>query len=97
MKPLLAPADVFVIGPAGIAARERGVDVVVADSVVTPSDKACGEGIMPGGWRPRAGLESNCRTPTDSVFAALVFMRAAIRYKPISRTAGVWVCGAAVA
>ena len=47
--------DVFVIGggPAGlaaaIAARQRGFDVVVADSAVPPIDKPCGEGLMPDG------------------------------------------------
>src|SRR3984893_15801171 len=45
--------DVFVIGggPAGlaaaIAARSRGLRVVVADGNRPPIDKACGEGLMP--------------------------------------------------
>jgi menaquinone-9 beta-reductase len=45
--------DVFVAGggPAGlaaaIAARQRGLSVVVADGVEPPIDKACGEGLMP--------------------------------------------------
>jgi flavin-dependent dehydrogenase len=45
--------DVFVIGggPAGlaaaIAARQRGMSVVVADGSRPPIDKACGEGLMP--------------------------------------------------
>jgi flavin-dependent dehydrogenase len=45
--------DVFVIGggPAGlaaaIAARQRGMSVVVADGTEPPIDKACGEGLMP--------------------------------------------------
>ena len=45
--------DVFVVGggPAGlaaaIAARQRGFDVVVADGIEPPIDKACGEGLMP--------------------------------------------------
>jgi flavin-dependent dehydrogenase len=45
--------DVFVVGggPAGlaaaIAARQRGFDVIVADGVEPPIDKACGEGLMP--------------------------------------------------
>jgi flavin-dependent dehydrogenase len=45
--------DVFVIGggPAGIAAaiaaRRRGMDVIVADGNRPPLDKACGEGLMP--------------------------------------------------
>jgi flavin-dependent dehydrogenase len=45
--------DVFVIGggPAGlaaaIAARQRGLRVVVADGAKPPIDKACGEALMP--------------------------------------------------
>jgi flavin-dependent dehydrogenase len=45
--------DVFVIGggPAGlaaaIAARRRGMTVVVADGNIPPIDKSCGEGLMP--------------------------------------------------
>jgi len=47
--------DVFVIGggPAGlaaaIAARQRGLSVLVADGARTPIDKACGEGLLPDG------------------------------------------------
>jgi flavin-dependent dehydrogenase len=47
--------DVFVVGggpaglAAGIAARRRGMEVVVADAATGPIDKACGEGIMPDG------------------------------------------------
>jgi flavin-dependent dehydrogenase len=47
--------DVFVIGggPAGlamaIAARQRGLRVIVADGAQPPIDKACGEGLMPDG------------------------------------------------
>jgi len=46
---------VFVIGggPAGLAAalaaRQRGFEVIVADSCVPPIDKPCGEGLMPDG------------------------------------------------
>ncbi len=45
--------DVFVIGggpvglAAGIAIREKGFEVTVADGVKPPIDKACGEGLMP--------------------------------------------------
>jgi flavin-dependent dehydrogenase len=52
---LPASTDVFVIGggPAGLAAamaaRRRGFDVTLADWSVPPIDKACGEGVMPGG------------------------------------------------
>ena len=47
--------DVFVIGggPAGlaaaIAAREQGLQVLVADGAQPPIDKACGEGLLPDG------------------------------------------------
>lgn len=47
--------DVLIIGggPAGlaaaIAARLQGFDVTVADAACPPVDKACGEGILPGG------------------------------------------------
>ena len=45
--------DVFIVGggPAGlatgIAIRQRGLRVVVADPAQPPIDKACGEGLMP--------------------------------------------------
>jgi flavin-dependent dehydrogenase len=54
--------DVFVVGggPAGlaaaIAARQRGLDVIVADSARPPIDKACGEGLMPNGVAALADL-----------------------------------------
>ena len=47
--------DVFVAGggPAGlaaaIAARQKGLRVVVADCALPPIDKVCGEGLMPDG------------------------------------------------
>ena len=46
--------DVFVVGggPAGlaaaIAARRKGLSVVLADGAAPPIDKPCGEGMMPG-------------------------------------------------
>jgi flavin-dependent dehydrogenase len=45
--------DVFIVGggPAGlataIAAREKGLRVIVAEAAQPPIDKACGEGLMP--------------------------------------------------
>ena len=47
--------DVFVAGggPAGLAAatcaRQRGMDVLVADVAAPPIDKPCAEGLMPDG------------------------------------------------
>ena len=57
--------DVFVVGggPAGlaaaIAARQRGLRVIVADGMRPPIDKACGEGFLPDGLAAveRLGLQ----------------------------------------
>jgi flavin-dependent dehydrogenase len=67
-----AALDVLVVGggPAGLAtairARQRGLRVAVIDHAAPPIDKACGEGLMPGGTRllERLGVElspSRCR------------------------------------
>src|SRR5271155_2074453 len=55
-------SDVLVVGggPAGLAAaialRQRGLDVLLADALLPPIDKACGEGIMPDSRRELAQL-----------------------------------------
>jgi flavin-dependent dehydrogenase len=47
--------DLLIVGggPGGLAtalyARQQGLSVIVAEPRVTPIDKACGEGLMPGG------------------------------------------------
>ncbi len=47
-------------GPAGLAAaialRQHGLDVAVADALIPPIDKACGEGLMPDSRQALAGL-----------------------------------------
>src|ERR1700689_2954136 len=54
-------ADLLIVGggPAGLAsainARQQGLSVIVAEPRNDPIDKACGEGLMPGGL---AELES---------------------------------------
>jgi menaquinone-9 beta-reductase len=54
--------DALIIGggPAGLAAaialRQKGVDVVVADALRPPIDKACGEGLMPDAREDLAAL-----------------------------------------
>jgi flavin-dependent dehydrogenase len=60
--------DLFVIGggPAGlaaaIAARRRGLDVILADCSVPPVDKACGEGVMPDGLAAARSLGLDLET-----------------------------------
>jgi menaquinone-9 beta-reductase len=55
--PGLQTCDVLIVGggPAGLAAgitlRQRGLDVVVADALIPPIDKACGEGLAPDSCR----------------------------------------------
>jgi menaquinone-9 beta-reductase len=61
-SPYRRDTDVFIIGggpaglAAGIAARQRGLEVVVADSAIPPIDKPCGEGLMPDGLCALADL-----------------------------------------
>ena len=47
-------------GPAGLAsainARQQGLSVIVAEPRDNPIDKACGEGLMPGGLAALAAL-----------------------------------------
>jgi menaquinone-9 beta-reductase len=54
--------DALIIGggPAGLAAaialRQKGLDVLVADALRPPIDKACGEGLMPDAQKDLAAL-----------------------------------------
>jgi flavin-dependent dehydrogenase len=58
----LYDADLLVVGggPGGLAtalhARRHGLSVIVAEPRATPVDKACGEGLMPGGLAELAAL-----------------------------------------
>ncbi len=53
--PAICDALIVGGGPAGLAAgialRQRGLDVVVADALVPPIDKSCGEGLTPDALR----------------------------------------------
>lgn len=60
LTPIRCDALIVGGGPAGLAAaialRQRGVDVLVADALLPPIDKACGEGIMPDSRRALSRL-----------------------------------------
>ncbi|BCI86310.1 hypothetical protein NIIDMKKI_15160 [Mycobacterium kansasii] len=55
--------DLLIVGggPGGLAtalhARRHGLSVIVADPRESPIDKACGEGLMPGGLAELAALD----------------------------------------
>lgn len=64
-------------GPAGlataIALRQRGADVLVADAMTPPIDKACGEGIMPDSRRDLAGLGVELPVSSGAEFRGIRF------------------------
>ena len=65
-------------GPAGLAAaialRQKGLDVLVADSVRPPIDKACGEGLMPDAQRDLAALGITLDPGFGAIFDGLTFV-----------------------
>lgn len=75
-----ATTDVFVIGggPAGlaaaIAARKRGLSVLVADGARTPIDKACGEGLLPDGVAALCALGVQINMPEARAFHGIRFL-----------------------
>jgi menaquinone-9 beta-reductase len=72
--------DVFIIGggPAGlalaIAARQRNLEVTVADGSRPPIEKACGEGLMPDGLQALAKLGVNVPGDQSHVFRGIKFI-----------------------
>jgi flavin-dependent dehydrogenase len=72
--------DVFIVGggPSGlataIALRQRGLDVAIADSLVPPIDKACGEGIMPDSRHELSQLGITLQPEHGSEFAGIRFV-----------------------
>lgn len=77
--------DVFVIGggPAGlaaaIAARQSGLDVVVADGARPPIDKPCGEGLMPDGRAALAQLGISIPEADSHPFRGISFVSGGLR------------------
>jgi len=65
-------------GPAGlstaIAARQRGLRVVVADSARPPIDKACGEGLMPDSLEALSELGITLEGVETGVFRGIRFL-----------------------
>jgi menaquinone-9 beta-reductase len=67
--------DVLIVGggPAGLAAaialRQKGLDVLLADALRPPIDKACGEGLMPDARRDLAalGISEGRGAPFDGI------------------------------
>ncbi|MGH3634628.1 NAD(P)/FAD-dependent oxidoreductase [Mycobacterium sp.] len=70
--------DVLIVGggPGGLAtalhARRQGLSVIVADPRQSPIDKACGEGLMPGGL---AELTSLGVDPAGLPFRGIAYVR----------------------
>lgn len=77
---MLDSTDVFVIGggPAGlaaaIAARQHGLQVIVADGAEGPIDKACGEGLMPDGVAALKELGISLAPNTSYPFRGIRFV-----------------------
>jgi flavin-dependent dehydrogenase len=71
--------DVLIVGggPAGLAAaialKMRGADVLVADALKPPIDKACGEGLMPDARRDLAALGVGCEAGDGAWFDGIRF------------------------
>jgi flavin-dependent dehydrogenase len=76
--------DVFVIGggPAGlaaaIAARRKGLAVMLADGMRPPIDKACGEGLMPDGLTALRGLGIRLAAAPAYPFRGIRFLGAGV-------------------
>jgi menaquinone-9 beta-reductase len=81
---LLKSTDVFVVGggpaglAAGIAARQNGLRVVVADGARTPIDKTCGEGLMPDGLLALQGLGITLKPGDGYPFRGIRFLNSSL-------------------
>jgi len=75
--------EVFVIGggPAGLAvalaARRRGLEVMLADGARPPIDKACGEGLMPDGSAALSDLGVSLGSADAQPFRGIRFVGSA--------------------
>jgi menaquinone-9 beta-reductase len=76
----LIRCDVLIAGggPAGLAAaialRQKGLDVLLADALRPPIDKACGEGLMPDAQKDLATLGIQLTAQDGAPFAGIAFL-----------------------
>jgi flavin-dependent dehydrogenase len=65
-------------GPAGLASaialRQKGLDVLVADALRPPIDKACGEGLMPDAQKDLAALGVQLTAQDGAAFDGIAFL-----------------------
>jgi flavin-dependent dehydrogenase len=65
-------------GPAGLASaialRQKGLDVLVADALRPPIDKACGEGLMPDARKNLAELGIELTAQDGAAFDGIAFL-----------------------
>ena len=65
-------------GPAGLAAaialRQKGLEVLLADALRPPIDKACGEGLMPDAQKDLAALGIEVTRQQGAPFAGIRFV-----------------------
>ena len=65
-------------GPAGLAAaialRQKGLDVLVADALRPPIDKACGEGLMPDARKDLVALGIQVTAHDGAAFDGIAFL-----------------------
>jgi NADPH-dependent 2,4-dienoyl-CoA reductase/sulfur reductase-like enzyme len=91
--------DVFVIGggPAGlavaIAARQKGLQAIVADGAAPPIEKPCGEGMMPETLAALRDLGVEIPAGQDRNSAEYVLRSRARESPPIFRKGRELVCG----
>ena len=68
-------------GPAGLAAaialRQKGLDVLLADALRPPIDKACGEGLMPDARKDLAALGIQVTGHDGAAFDGIAFLSGA--------------------
>jgi menaquinone-9 beta-reductase len=81
-------------GPAGLAAaialRQKGLDVLVADALLPPIDKACGEGLMPDARKDLAALGISTSPQDGAGFDGIAF------FSGLHQVAAPFECGSGI-